>query len=77
MYFYLIFFSVTMPAVMSLLSSRPFRMAMLVGAGLAVGGIAYGIYRHRRARSVIQDITDSDHQSDVKWKLKNQLKTLV
>ena len=66
-----------MPAVMSLLKSRPFCLVMFVGAGLAVGGVVYGIWRHRRARAVVRDISRKDLQADRRWKLKDQLKTLV
>ena len=69
--------SAVMPAVMSLLNTRPFRLAMFVGAGLVVGGIVYGIWQHRRARGVVRDISRTDLQADRRWKLKDQLKTLV
>lgn len=63
--------------MMSFLSSRPIRLALMVGAGVTVASIIYGIWKHRKARSVVQDLAETDQQPDHRWDLKTKLKALV
>jgi len=62
--------------VMSFLSSRAFRVALLAGVGLTVTGLLYKYYT--RKCSAVQDITGSAGDAgDQNWSAKLKLKMLV